>query len=103
MAVRTKEEIIASLQALAGENITDEVVALVEDIADTMDSVGTPPVDNEWEQRYNDLDKQWKEKYLARFSEGTTKPVEETVQVKEEETEESPQNFDDLFTESEGK
>lgn len=87
MSVRTRDEIIESLNALVGENNTsDEYLSLLEDISDSM----TPP-EVDWEQRYNELDSSWRERYKKRFlgatddfiaNELVEPEIDETLKVK---------------------
>ena len=77
-----------------GDRIDDEAIALLE----TIDNEG---VDEEnWKQKYEDNDAEWRKKYTERFKEGkpvvtpTPEPKEEPID--EEERQESL-NLDDLL------
>ena len=37
MAIKTKDELIQSLNAVLGDNASDEALALMEDVSDTLD------------------------------------------------------------------
>lgn len=109
MAVITKEELMSGVQALLGENDSDEAIALLENMTDTLTDYETrltPPELEEpgedWEQKYNDLDKSWRERYIARFSGEQTDP-EEVMSNQEEDVKKDgePQTFEDLFKERE--
>lgn len=102
-----KKEVDSMLQAtrdaitkFLGDRTDDEAIALLE----TIDNEG---VDEEnWKQRYEDNDAEWRKKYTERFKEGKAPvPVPEPKQdesIDEEERLESL-NLNDLLYGSEGK
>ena len=100
MAVRSKDEIIAQLSAKLGEDSSDEALALIEDVTDTLDTLSGENSDGkDWKAEAERIDKEWREKYKARFTSGS----------KEDDTNlgskgEPPKviTFDDLFKEKEG-
>ena len=49
MPKRTKDELLAALRGVLGENQTDEAIALIEDVTDTFDAPA-----EDWEQKYKD-------------------------------------------------
>lgn len=69
MAQRTKEELLDSIRTIVGENTTDEVLGLLDDISDTYDSLSTDP-NEDWKKKYEDNDKAWRTKYRERFFNG---------------------------------
>lgn len=103
-----KKEVDSMLQAtrdaitkFLGDRTDDEAIALLE----TIDNEG---VDEEnWKQKYEDNDAEWRKKYTERFKEGKPSPAP-TLESKpeepidEEERQESL-NLDDLLYGSEGK
>lgn len=89
-----KEELLEKVKSYIGDRTDDETISLIEDISDSMDTID----DNEnWEEKYKMLDNEWREKYIARFSE-PSELKEETIEI--EETHET-NSFDNLFNESE--
>lgn len=102
MALRTKEEIMASLKSKFGEDVSDETIALLEDVSDTLDATkdGT-----DWKQKYEENDRQWREKYTSRFYDGggeiTPADKKPTDEEKAEEEKASKITINDLFTEKE--
>lgn len=95
MAVRTKEDLIAILTGSFGENLSDDNLALLEDVSDTIDSFGDK---EDWKTKYEENDASWRKRYKERF-EGKTSDTEPEI-----ETYETPKTFNDLFTvESEDK
>lgn len=72
MAIRSREEILTSVQAHFGDDTSDETLALVEDITDTItDLESKANNDNEkWKQKYEENDAAWRKKYRDRFFSG---------------------------------
>lgn len=86
---RTPEELISAVQAIVGERNDDEVIALFEDIADSFVEEVVEPTDEvqeteDWKAKYEELDKSWREKYIARFTQGTVN-TEDTPEDSDEE------------------
>ena len=72
MAVRTQEEIMNTLNTILGDNNSDDVVTLLEDMSDTFDDYETRVSDTtDWKTKYEENDKQWREKYRKRFGQGS--------------------------------
>lgn len=90
MAIKSKEELLASINELSAENLEDKVLALLEDVSDTLDSV------SEVQARLKELDESWKKRYRERFLKG-----EPPDTVTESKTEDAPKvkDFKDLFVE----
>lgn len=66
MAIKTKDELIQSLNAVLGDNASDEALALMEDVSDTLDdNAAKGAVD--WEQKYRENDAAWRTRYRDRF------------------------------------
>lgn len=72
MAIKSKEELIQSVSARVGEDTSDEAIALIEDVTDTLNDLETRANGDgtDWEAEYNKLDKEWRDKYKARFLDG---------------------------------
>lgn len=92
--VKTKEELLAEINDIVGDVNTDEYLALLEDLSDTLDSVQSS---TEWEKKLKDLDETWREKYKARFFDGDTEHEVEH----EGDTHIASYDYDDLFEEGE--
>lgn len=93
--VKTKEEILEQIKTRLGEDTSDEALSFIEDITDTLTDYETKTNDTtDWKQKYEDNDKQWRERYKERFFSGENPEEEE----EEEQAEiEPPLSFDDLF------
>ena len=92
--VRTKDELLASIKDRFKDDTSDETISFIEDVSDTINDLETKASDEtDWKSKYEENDKQWREKYRDRFfnSEG-----DGPNQLDEEPP--KPMNFDDLFT-----
>lgn len=91
--VRTKEELMNALTAVIGENTSDEAITLIEDVADTLATLADA---ENWRARAEEIDADWRRKYIERFTSGA-EAIEETV----EEVAEEPMktDFSELFEE----
>ena len=68
MAVRSKEEILEQVRSLLNENTSDEALALIEDIDDTVSDYETRTKDStNWKEKYEANDATWRKKYHDRF------------------------------------
>ena len=112
MSVLNKDDFMSRIKAKVGDDTSDEAMSFIEDMSDTFNDLESRTVDNsgEWEEKYNNavqekdnLDKEWREKYKARFFDGVENGseaiVDQTEGVKDDGKEVT---FDDLFTEREG-
>lgn len=92
--IKSISEIIETVKTRIGDNPDDESVAFLEDITDTLTDYDNKTKDNtDWKNKYDELDRSWKEKYISRFSEA----VEDSKNDVEDEVE-TPERYDDLFT-----
>ena len=67
--IKTYEEIMSSIKERLGDDSSDEALAFIEDISDTLkagQNDNTSEVE-EWKKKYADNDKMWREKYRDRF------------------------------------
>lgn len=99
MAIKSREELLKSLNALIGDNSTDENLAILEDVTDTLKDYESKTADQtDWKTKYEQNDADWRKKYRERFTSG-----EEIKKEQEEDVEDSkPRTFDSLFKEREG-
>lgn len=102
---KTKEELIEEFKIIAGENVTsDESIAFLENLADSIEVEEASEDDVDWKAKYDELDMEWRKKYIERFSEGAESeeaPEDDPEPTPEEEEEERAENisYDDLFEE----
>lgn len=92
--IRTKDELLNAVRALLPDDSTDEVLALLEDITDTMDNATDP---EDWHGKYDALDKEWRERYKARFFANPEENNSEEDAQPEDNIDEEPTTFEDLF------
>lgn len=101
MAVLNKEQFLAQLQGRIGEDTSDETMTFIEDMTDTFNDMETRSngqSDEQWKQKYTELDKSWREKYKARFFNPETTPA---VVEDEQEDDAEEKTYADLFEERE--
>lgn len=93
MAVRSREEIIAQLTSTIGDNTSDEAIALIEDVNDTLGSLNGDGKD--WKAEAERIDKEWREKYVARFN---GKGNEEDDNIGSQGASKKEYTYDNLFS-----
>lgn len=102
MAVKSREEIMEAIRKRIGEDTSDEAISLLEDVTDTFTDYETKVADKtDWKAKYDEMDANWRKKYMDRFSGKTGEEVkdEQEEQIKDDS---EPRTFDELFTEREG-
>lgn len=69
MAIKTKEELLASLKQSFGDNTDDATLSLIEDVTDTYDDLNSKakPDGKDWKAEAERIDKEWRQKYHDRF------------------------------------
>lgn len=92
MAVSTKEDLIARISESFGENLSDDNISLLEDVADTIDSFSDK---EDWKTKYEENDASWRKRYKERF-EGKGDDIHDDDTVIE--PYDAPTKFEDLFT-----
>lgn len=95
--VKTRDELITSLQAILGEAPNDTGIELLENVSDTLSDYETRISENgDWKNKYEENDKNWRQKYTDRFL--NNEPAE-VAEKREQEEYNMPTSFDDLFKE----
>ena len=101
--VLNKDEFIEKVKARLGEDLSDSDIEFLEDMTDTYDYLAKKS-EIDWKQKYDDLDKSWRQKYIDRFNgkvesdaDFIEKPTVEDNEVIDEY--EGPKTYEDLFTE----
>lgn len=96
MAKLSKDELIEKVKKYVGDRTDDETIEIIEDISDSIDSSDA----DEWKQKYEENDKMWRDKYIARFWD--KKEEEKLTPAEHEEEEEKEYNsYADLFEKEE--
>ena len=104
---RTKEELMQSLKTVLGDNVSDEALALIEDVNDTFDGStgGSSDEDKktieDLQKKLKEQDEMWRKKYTDRFfnpvPDNSNNNDDIGASEDDEEDEEEPTKFDDLF------
>lgn len=106
MAVLGKDEFMTRLQERIGEDTSDDALKFIEDATDTFNDLETRSTgnnDEQWEQKYKDLDESWRKRYKERFFSTETTPNDVVAEQKDDVKEDGEKiTFDDLFKEREG-
>lgn len=100
MAVKTREELLEIVKTRIGEDNSDEALAFIEDITDTLADFEAK-ASTDWEEKYNSLDNEWRERYKARFFSAPvdTKEDDFVDDVNDVEEETKDLTFEALFEE----
>lgn len=98
MAKLSKDELIEKIKKYVGDRTDDDTIEIIEDISDSI----VPSDTDEWKQKYEENDKMWRDKYIARFL-GKKEEEKFTPSEHEEEEEEEKEynSYDDLFEKEE--
>ena len=71
MAIRTRDELLNLVRTRIGEDTSDEAIAFIEDIQDTINNYENNTNDGtDWKKKYEDNDREWRTKYRDRFFSG---------------------------------
>lgn len=98
MSVVTRDKIIERIVSRMGEdNKSDEDIKLIEDLTDTFDDYERR-AGEDWRTKYEENDRQWRDRYVARFM---NKDIEDEIETKEVRVEDERLSYDDLFKEVE--
>lgn len=109
MAVKSKEELLSTVKTLIGDNPSDDAIALLEDISDTLDNStgGSSDEDKkkieELEKQIKEVDETWRKKYTDRFfspSDPKDKDDDEQKDDEEDDKKDSPKTFEELFSDA---
>ena len=92
MAIKTIEELMGAVRARVGEDTSDEAIAFVEDVSDTLNSLSNA---EDWKKKYEENDAEWRKRYQDRFF-NTDKPNDSEPET---DTEPKKLTFDELFKE----
>lgn len=106
MAVLSHDDFMTAVKVLAGNNADDSTLTMIENFTDTFNDLETRANDTtDWKLKYEQNDNEWREKYKARFFDGSagTTPADVIKDQNEDITDDGKDiSFDDLFKEREG-
>lgn len=104
MAVVSKEELLNAIQTKYEGDTSDETLAFIEDVTDTLTDFETRLADStDWKAKYEENDAEWRNKYKERFFNGGTDYQQEDPEEFDEEETVEIKTFDDLFVVEEDK
>ena len=98
MAVKSKEELLESIKGLLADDTSDASIALLEDITDSFDEQKTQAETEDWKKKYEENDREWRQKYRDRFFSTGSEDVPPPKELQPE-PDNSPKKFEDLFKE----
>lgn len=100
MAIKTREEIMESIRTRFAEDSSDETLSLIEDVSDTLTDFEAKAKGDgkDWKAEAERIDKEWREKYKARFFDGGNPAPEPEP---EEPEDQKILTYDELFKEGE--
>lgn len=98
--VKTREEVMSMVKARLGEDTSDEAIGFIEDITDTLNDYENRLAGDgtDWKAKYEENDKQWRERYVARFN-GNGEDLNEDTRDHFDGVETKNLKFEDLFKE----
>lgn len=93
--VKSRDEILEIIRARVGDDNSDETLSFIEDITDTMNDYESRLSDStDWKTKYEENDKNWRERYKERFF---SNEIDETEITSTEIVDDSPTSFEELF------
>ena len=97
MAVVNKDTIMERLRENFNDNDSDDVLGLLEDVTDTLNDYQSRLEENgDWKERYEQNDREWRQKYKDRFFNNDPEPDPEPEPDKDQE-QATPTSFEELF------
>ncbi len=97
MAVVNKDTIMERLRENFNDNDSDDVLGLLEDVTDTLNDYQSRLEENgDWKERYEQNDREWRQKYKDRFFNNDPEPDSEPEPDKDPE-QATPTTFEELF------
>lgn len=97
MAVVNKDTIMERLRENFNDNDSDDVLGLLEDVTDTLNDYQSRLEENgDWKERYEQNDREWRQKYKDRFFNNDPEADPEPEPDKDPE-QATPTTFEELF------
>lgn len=96
MAIVNKEDLIKRLSEKFGDDNSDEVIQLTEDLSDTLNDFDSRINDTEdWKAKFEENDNMWRKKYKDRFLESSDRDDNESHEQDDDKN--TSVTFNDLF------
>jgi hypothetical protein len=101
MAVRSREELMTSLNTILGDRNDDDALNFIQDVSDTYDDLSSH-TGTYTEEQYTALDNQWRQRYRERFFNTSSEEADEDfkplTQTQNKPAREETITIKDLFT-----
>lgn len=99
MAVVNKDTIMERLRENFNDNDSDDVLGLLEDVTDTLNDYQSRLEENGyWKERYEQNDREWRQKYKDRFFNNDPEPDKDPEPEPDKDPEQAtPTTFEELF------
>lgn len=94
--ILSKDELIKKFNESIGDEITDDQLAVLEDLSDTLDDLKIKA--EETDRRVAEVEASWRKRYRDRFVEGREE-IEEKVEEVTEDKDAEELTVDDIFEE----
>lgn len=98
MAVRTQEELLNSIKGLLADDTSDASITLLEDVTDTLSNLSNNNDSENWKQKYEENDREWRQKYRDRFFNTGSEDVKPIQHIEPNDEKPVITKFEDLFT-----
>ena len=95
MAILTREQLMESIRNRVGDDTSDEALAFIENVNDTIESMTTDK-NTDWKTKYEENDAAWRQKYKDRFFNSSSEDKDDDF---EEEEKKKPMTYEALFKE----
>lgn len=96
MSVKTREELLNFYRDNIANSDSDNSVTFLEDLSDTLGDLESKSGSAEqWKDKYEENDKNWRKKYTDRFY---SKDTEDNKENEEQSEEKQKLHFEDLFS-----
>lgn len=100
MSVLNHDQLLAKIKERLGEDVSDEGIAFVEDITDTLNHYEEVTKDNtDWKQKYEENDNEWRKKYKERFFSGRNDKEDEEEGLGGDDEAPKKYSYENLFKE----
>lgn len=93
MAIKTRDEIMTQLQTIIGDDTSDETLAFIQDVSDTIGDNSSADRIAELERQVEETDATWRKKYRDTFFGGSP-----DSELDEPDEPKKPRTYAELFT-----
>lgn len=88
MSIKSIDEILNAVKERIGDDTSDSAISFVADISDTFNSLSEQ---ENWKQKYEQNDREWRKKYRDRFLSGESSSDDDSGDINE------PLTYEKLF------